>query len=54
MPHSKAAASEDFAALFDATLAVNGPAMIEVDMVSIGPFATVFAGPPAGAAGGAR
>jgi len=54
MPHSKVTASEDFAALFDATLTVKGPAMIEVDMLSIGPFATVFAGPPAGAAGGAR
>jgi acetolactate synthase-1/2/3 large subunit len=52
MPHSKVSAIEDFAAIFDQSLSVTGP--VEVDMVAIGPFATAFAGPPAGAAGGAK
>ena len=42
---------EEFAAAFDAAMAGPGPALVEVDMVSIGPFAEAFAGPPAGAAG---
>lgn len=54
MPHSKVSAIEDFAAIFDQSLSVRGPALVEVDMVAIGPFATAFAGPPAGAAGGAK
>lgn len=54
MPHSKVSAIEDFAAIFDQSLSVKGPALVEVDMVAIGPFATAFAGPPAGAAGGAK
>lgn len=41
----------DFAAALDAALTAKGPQMIEVDMVSIGPFAESFSGPPAGAAG---
>ncbi len=33
-----------------AAIAAEGPAMVEVDMTAIGPFAEAFAGPPAGAA----
>ena len=54
MPHSKVTRIEDFAETFDKTLSVKGPALVEVDMIAIGPFATAFAGPPAGAAGGAK
>ena len=43
-----------FADIFDRALAAEGPTLIDVDMTSIGPYATAFGGPPAGAAGGAR
>jgi acetolactate synthase I/II/III large subunit len=52
--HRKITRVEDFAPTLDDALAQNGPTLLEVDMVSIGPFAESFAGPPAGAAGGAR
>ena len=52
MPHGKVTRIEDFAATFDAAMAGDGPALVEVDMTAIGPFAEAFAGPPAGAAGG--
>jgi len=52
MPHARVARIEDFPQALDATLGRTGPAVVEVDMVSIGPFAESFAGPPAGAAGG--
>jgi acetolactate synthase-1/2/3 large subunit len=42
---------KDFATTLDHALAVGGPQMVEVDMVSIGPFSESFSGPPAGAAG---
>jgi acetolactate synthase I/II/III large subunit len=45
---------EDFAATLETAIAAEGPVMLEVDMVAIGPFAQAFGGPPAGAAGGAR
>ena len=45
---------EDFDAALARALTLEGPAIVEVDMVAIGPFAESFAGPPAGAAGGAR
>jgi len=51
MAHRKVTAIEEFPAVFDAALAQTGPAMVEVDMTAIGPFAEAFAGPPAGAAG---
>lgn len=41
----------DFGPALDAALAAEGPQMVEVDMVKIGPFAESFSGPPAGAAG---
>lgn len=52
MPHVRVARIEDFPQALDATLGRTGPAVVEVDMVAIGPFAESFAGPPAGAAGG--
>lgn len=54
LPHERVAAAADFAAALDRALAAPGPAMIEVDMLAIGPFAESFAGPPAGAAGSVR
>ncbi|MFV1874825.1 thiamine pyrophosphate-binding protein [Nioella sp.] len=52
MPHVRVDRIEDFPQALDATLGRDGPAVVEVDMISIGPFAESFAGPPAGAAGG--
>ncbi len=54
MPHARVSRAEDFAAALDAGMAAKGPAMVEVDMIAIGPFAESFAGPPAGAAGSVR
>jgi acetolactate synthase I/II/III large subunit len=51
MPHSRVEDIKEFATVFDATMNTKGPAMVEVDMIAIGPFAESFAGPPAGAAG---
>ncbi|MCK0150123.1 thiamine pyrophosphate-binding protein [Marivita sp. S6314] len=51
MPHHKVTDIEAFADTFDQTLTTTGPAVVEVDMTAIGPFAEAFAGPPAGAAG---
>lgn len=52
--HSVVRRVEDFARAFDVECTSAGPGMIEIDMTAIGPFAESFAGPPAGAAGGAR
>ncbi len=54
LPHQRIARATDFVAALDGALATNGPCMIEVDMIAIGPFAESFAGPPAGAAGSVR
>lgn len=51
LAHRLVASVDDFAPALDAALATEGPALIEVDMIAIGPFAESFAGPPAGAAG---
>lgn len=51
MPYMKVDAAETFEASFDQAMTVNGPMVLEVDMVKIGPFAESFSGPPAGAAG---
>jgi acetolactate synthase-1/2/3 large subunit len=51
MPHTVVRSVEDFPAALDAALAADGPQVVEVDMVAIGPFAQSFSGPPAGAAG---
>ena len=53
LPHRRVSRIDDFEAALDRVLAQKGPALVEVDMVSIGPFAESFAGPPAGAAGSA-
>ena len=51
MPHQRVADVGDFASVLDAALSAEGPQLVEVDMCTIGPFASAFAGPPAGAAG---
>lgn len=51
MPHVKVDRIDDFEAALAGALAADGPRLIEVDMIAIGPFAESFAGPPAGAAG---
>lgn len=51
MTHRKVTDIDAFADVFDGTLGLDGPALVEVDMTAIGPFAQAFAGPPAGAAG---
>lgn len=53
LPHEDVARGEAFAPALDRALAMSGPCLIEVDMSAIGPFLENFAGPPAGAAGGA-
>jgi len=53
LPHRRVDVAEHFAAAFTDALAQPGPVLVEVDMQNIGPFAHAFAGPPAGAAGGA-
>lgn len=52
--HEEVSRAEDFAAALDRALAEAGACMIEVNMTAIGPFLESFAGPPAGAAGGAQ
>ena len=51
LPHTVVRNVSDFAGALDAAIAADGPQMVEVDMVSIGPFGESFSGPPAGAAG---
>lgn len=51
LTHRKISHEGEFADVLDAALTIQGPVLIEVDMVAIGPFAEAFAGPPAGAAG---
>lgn len=51
MPHNKIDRIEDFEAALDAAIASDGPCVLEVDMVAIGPFTQAFGGPPAGASG---
>jgi acetolactate synthase-1/2/3 large subunit len=51
LPHEAIKDIKDFDAAFARALAMPGPCMIEIDMVTIGPFSQSFAGPPAGAAG---
>jgi len=43
--------AQDFPGTFAQTLRMEGPVLLEVDMLAIGPFARSFTGPPAGAAG---
>ena len=51
LKHERIASVDQFESALDRALSAPGPAMIEVDMVAIGPFGKSFAGPPAGAAG---
>ncbi|WP_068303723.1 thiamine pyrophosphate-binding protein [Pararhodobacter sp. CCB-MM2] len=51
LPHVKIDSVEAFGATLDEALAAEGPRLIEIDMVAIGPFGETFSGPPAGAAG---
>ncbi|GGA43130.1 thiamine pyrophosphate-binding protein [Pelagibacterium lentulum] len=51
LPHHKVSAVADFEGMLDAAIAAEGPQLIEVDMLAVGPFAESFSGPPAGAAG---
>ena len=44
--HLKAASVEAFSQRLPKALESGGPAVLEVDMVGIGPFARPFAGPP--------
>ena len=44
--HRPARSLAEFGAAFDAALARPGPALVEVDMTALGPFAKPFAGPP--------
>ncbi|WP_018698505.1 thiamine pyrophosphate-binding protein [Amorphus coralli] len=54
MPHVRVGEIDAFPDAFDTALKADGPVVLEVDMVAIGPFAEAFAGPPAGAAGKAN
>jgi acetolactate synthase-1/2/3 large subunit len=54
LAHERVTKIEAFAEAFDRALASKGPILLEVDMTVIGPYASAFGGPPAGAAGGAR
>ena len=51
LPHVRVDDVEAFGATLDEALAAEGPCLIEVDMIAIGPFGETFSGPPAGAAG---
>ena len=51
LPHQRINTIAAFDAAFERAMATPGPQLIEVDMVTIGPFSRSFAGPPAGAAG---
>lgn len=51
LPHEAVTDIKQVDAALDRALAKQGPSLIEIDMVTIGPFSQSFAGPPAGAAG---
>ncbi|MGC4029297.1 MAG: thiamine pyrophosphate-binding protein [Steroidobacteraceae bacterium] len=44
--HHMVTAPEQFRSALRAALAIDGPAIVEVDMLSVGPFRRAFAGPP--------
>ncbi len=46
LSYKKVSKTADMAAALKAAVAENGPVLVEVDMKSIGNFATAFAGPP--------
>jgi acetolactate synthase-1/2/3 large subunit len=47
IPHWGVGDAKDLPAALEQALAAAGPAMVEIDMKAIGPFARAFAGPPA-------
>ena len=51
--HRRVARIDDIGSALDAAAAARGPAIVEIDMQAIGPFARAFAGPPVKAAAGA-
>ena len=53
LPHMAVGDVLKFAGALDEAMSRPSPVMLEVEMTKIGPFAAQFAGPPAGAAGGA-
>jgi acetolactate synthase-1/2/3 large subunit len=53
LPHLAVNDVSKFSGVLDEAMSHKGPVMLEVEMTKIGPFAAQFAGPPAGAAGGA-
>lgn len=53
LAHKAVSRVAEFAGALDEAMSSAGPIMLEVEMTRIGPFASQFAGPPAGAAGGA-
>lgn len=46
LAHEQVSDPADFADAFARALAVEGPAVVEIDMTAIGPYAKRFAGPP--------
>jgi acetolactate synthase-1/2/3 large subunit len=54
LPHTKLTTLDNFEKTLDDAIVAPGPHLIEIDMLSIGPFAQAFGGPPAGAAGGSK
>lgn len=46
LPHQRVSNLDDIPAALDAAMAIDGPAVVEVDMGTIGGFAKTFAGPP--------
>ena len=46
LPYHRVAEAGEMAPALEAAFAVDGPALVEIDMTAIGPFARPFAGPP--------
>jgi acetolactate synthase-1/2/3 large subunit len=46
IPHFIVDNLDNFASTMAEAIAINGPAVVEVDMTTIGPFKSAFAGPP--------
>ncbi len=46
LPFHRVAEAAEMAPALDTALAVDGPALVEIDMTAIGPFARSFTGPP--------
>lgn len=46
LPHTKVTETGSFGEAISKALAINGPALVEVDMNAIGPFKKPFGGPP--------